>query len=91
MSTATVPTKSVTADRFGAQHVVVIGSGLAGLTTALRPPPRTPPHTPPPPQLKCLLQELCGDDLCGCTGSNDLAVFHNHEIIGVAHRQVEIV
>ena len=36
MSTATVPTKSVTADRFGAQHVVVIGSGLAGLTTALR-------------------------------------------------------
>ena len=26
----------VTADRFGAQHVVVIGSGLAGLTTALR-------------------------------------------------------
>ena len=35
MSTATVPTKSVTADRFGAQHVVV-GSGLAGLTTALR-------------------------------------------------------
>ena len=36
MSTATVPTKSTTADRFNAQHVVVIGSGLAGLTAALR-------------------------------------------------------
>jgi len=35
VSTATVSTQSVTADRFGAQHVVV-GSGLAGLTTALR-------------------------------------------------------
>ncbi|MDU5842165.1 MAG: FAD-binding protein, partial [Cutibacterium avidum] len=36
MSTATVTTSSPTSDRFKAPHVVVVGSGLAGLITALR-------------------------------------------------------